>query len=172
MSVESPSGDGPRSRLRLIKNTPKKDLAAELTLEGQTPSAVSRQTVSTLLPEIAAGAITAIEQLSIFPPHAIRQALSTAQLSDEQECYVASVVSSLRSRAGPEQQHEAARFVRSLGSGKSTLGIRTDIRHVSAVAQLVDVDEPVVIHFGEEFKQTRADQRRDICQLVSYPPIS
>jgi DNA-binding MarR family transcriptional regulator len=47
-------------------------------------------------------------------------------------------------------------------------GIRTDIQDACSVAQLVETEQPVIVHFGEDFKQQRADQRRDICNLISH----
>ena len=117
-----------RSNLHLTQNLPSSETATEVVLDGQPPSDVWATLSINLLSEIAAGIESVITQSDASPPRAVRQALKTAETTEEQECVTASIVSSWRAGIDDERQWEAATFITSLGSGELLGGrVRTSI---------------------------------------------
>ena len=165
MSGRSSSRGG---SLNLTHNIPKRESATTITLSGQPPSDVWADLSTDLLSEIAAGVDRVVADHSLSPPCALAQFLTTDETPTERDRSIGSVISSLRSGVHPRWWWAAARFITSLGSGDVLDGgVRTGLGDVCEVAQLVETPHPIVIKFGEVFKQQRADQRRAICRLIS-----
>ena len=142
----------------------KGETAAAISMDGQPPSNVWADLSATLLSEIAVGVKSVVKYSDVSPPRAVKQALSTAETTEEQECVTVSIVSSWRPGIDDERRWQAGTYITSLSSRKRLTGARSGIGAACGVAQLVESDDPVVIRLGEEFKKQRVDQRRDICK--------
>jgi len=165
VSGRSSSRDG---SLHLTQHTPKRESATAITLAGQPPSDVWTDLSSDLLSEIATGVDRVVTDHSLSPPRALAQFITTNDTPTDRDRSIGSIISSLRSGVRSQWWWAAARFVTSLGGGDVLDGgVRTGLDDVCEIAQLVETPHPIVITFGEEFKQQRADQRRAICRLIS-----
>lgn len=159
-------GDGD---LILSQSPPQSEPAATISLAGRPPSDVWTELATSLLPALVDGINQTVSKKSISPARAVAQAIATDEHPTDHERILGSIIASCRSGVPSEQQWSAAKFMTSLGSGDVLDGgIRTDIQDACSVAQLVETDQPVIVRFGEDFKQQRADQRRDICNLISH----
>lgn len=149
----------------MTQHPSKGETAAAISMDGQPPSNVWADLSATLLSEIAVGVKSVVKDSDASPPRAVKQALSTVETTEEQECVTVSIVSSWRPGIDDERRWQAGTYIISFGSIKRlTGGVRSGIGAAYGVAQLVESDDPVVIRFGKELKKQRVDQRRDICK--------
>lgn len=162
------SGNSEGGCLYLTQHTPRRESAAVITLNGNPPSDVWAAFVSDLIFEIAAGVDSIIADSDASPSRTIAQAVATGDVPGLEAQVIGSVVSSLSGPVQPRQWWSAVHFVRSLGTGDLLVGgVRSGIDEVCKVARLTDTDEPIVVHIKDEFEQQRADQRRDICRILT-----
>jgi len=158
----------PTGRLYLTQEAPQSNIES-ISLDGQPPSDVWTELATNLLPALVDGINETVSKESVSPARTVAQAIATDELPTDHDRIFGSIIASCRSGVPSEQQWSAAKFITSLGSGDLLDGgIRTDIQDACSVTQLVETDQPVIVRFGEEFKQQRADQRRDICNLISH----
>ena len=140
-----------------------------ISLDGQPSSGIWRDLMSSsLLFDIATGIESITADANISPPRAVAQTLSGDNEPTHRDQITGSITSSLSGPVRPWQWWSAARFVRRLGNGNLIDGgAGGGIDAVCKVAQLIDTEDPIVVQIGQGFESQRADQRRDICQMLA-----
>lgn len=123
----------------------KQHTTPDVALEDQLPNDVGANLATSLLTQITDGVESAAAESDISPMRVIKQAFSTAETTEKQECITASIVSSWRTEIDDERQWESVKYLTPLGSGKRlTGGVRSEIGVACGVAQLVESGQPVV----------------------------
>jgi hypothetical protein len=154
--------------LRFVDQEPI-DHAAAVDLDGRPPSDIWAYLGSQLTDAIARGVDNAIESYpNLRPTEAVAAVISTDAMEYDRQLLLASIVTALGRHSRATHVRDAVHMLAQLESNELVSGqITLDADDMASILRLVETDAPVLVRLDEAFKSQRADQRRQICSILS-----
>jgi len=153
--------------LRFVDQEPI-DHEAAVDLDGRPPSAIWEYLASQLADAVAQGVTSAIEALPrLLPSEAVGSVLAGDDQWDDRWRPFATALQSLSPHTRSSHVRGAIDLLSSVFGNELVTGQVTPTDDDAArILRLLETDAPVLVRVTEDFRQQRADQRRDICKML------